>query len=194
VMVVSAGVGEGKSTTAANLAVVLAETGKDVLLVSADLRRPRVHELFDLPNTSGLSDLLTDGPAGASELWSVTPHLLVLPSGPPLAHPSALLDGDRMRQLLKEQRDRFDFIVLDCPPALVVADALALAPLVDAVLVVADARRSDRELLGRMREELEQVGARIVGGVLNRSRQAGRNRYSYPTTAQPVAGTAPRRP
>ena len=74
-----------------------------------------------------------------------------------------------------------------------VADALALAPLVDAVLVVADARRSDRELVGRMREELEQVGGRIVGAVLNRSRQAGRNGY-YTTKAQPGAGTAARRP
>jgi polysaccharide biosynthesis transport protein len=180
VMVVSPGVGEGKSTTAANLAVVLAETGKDVLLVSADLRRPRAHQLFGLPNTSGLSDLLTD--KTAPEPQSVAPHLWVLPSGPPPAHPSALLDADPMRRFLKEQRDRFDFIVLDCPPALVVADALALAPLVDAVLVVADARRSDRELVGRMREELEQVGGRIVGAVLNRSRQAGRSGYYYDET------------
>jgi polysaccharide biosynthesis transport protein len=193
VMVVSAGVGEGKSTTAANLAVVLAETGKDVLLVSADLRRPRVHQFFGLPNTSGLSGLLTDGGQAAPELWSVAPNLRVLLSGPAPAHPSALLDADPMRQFLKEQRDRFDFIVLDCPPALVVADALALAPLVDAVLVVADARRSDRELVGRMREELDQVGGRIVGAVLNRSRQAGRNGY-YTTKAQPGAGTAARRP
>jgi succinoglycan biosynthesis transport protein ExoP len=192
VMVVSAGVGEGKSTTAANLAVVLSETGKDVLLVSADLRRPRVHQFFGLQNTTGLADLLTDpGPAGkrrgaaadarqmASELWSVAPHLWVLLSGPLPPHPSALMDSDAMRQFLKEQRDLFDFIVLDCPPALVVADALALAPLTDAVVVVADARQSDRDAVGRLREELEQVGGRIVGAVLNRSKQASRNSYYY---------------
>jgi succinoglycan biosynthesis transport protein ExoP len=192
VMVVSAAVGEGKSTTAANLAVVLAETGKDVLLVSADLRRPRVHQFFSLPNKAGLSDLLTDGAApdkakgrageakpAASELWSVAPNLRVLLSGPPPAHPSALMDADPMRQFLKEQRDQFDYIILDCPPALVVADALALAPLADAILVVADARESDRELVSRMREELEQVGGRIVGAVLNRSKQAGRSGYDY---------------
>jgi polysaccharide biosynthesis transport protein len=182
VMVVSAGVGEGKSTTAANLAVALAETGKDVLLVSADLRRPRAHQFFGLPNTSGLADLLSDGDPAAAEPRSVAPHLWVLPSGPPPAHPSALMDSDAMRRFLKEQRDQFDFLVLDCPPALVVADTLALAPLADAVLVVADARASDREAVSRMREELEQVGGRIVGAVLNRSRQAGRSSYYYEET------------
>jgi polysaccharide biosynthesis transport protein len=192
VMVVSAGVGEGKSTTAANLAVVLAETGKDVLLVSADLRRPRVHQFFGLQNKSGLSNLLTDGtppdkrkgPVAdgkqmASELWSVAPNLWVVLSGPLPPHPSSLMDSDSMRQFLKEQRDLFDFIVLDCPPALVVADSLALAPLADAVLVVADAKESDRNLVSRLKEELEQVGGKIVGAVLNRSKQAAKNTYYY---------------
>ena len=192
VMVVSAGVGEGKSTTAANLAVVLAETGKDVLLVSADLRRPRVHQFFSLQNKSGLSNLLTDGtppdkrkgPVAdgkqmASELWSVAPNLWVVLSGPLPPHPSALMDSDSMRQFLKEQRDLFDFIILDCPPALVVADAMALAPLADAVLVVADAKESDRNLVSRLKEEVEQVGGRIVGAVLNRSKQAGKSTYYY---------------
>ena len=194
VMVVSAGVGEGKSTTAANLAVVLAETGKDVLLVSADLRRPRVHQFFSLQNKSGLSNLLTDGtPPGkrkgpvadgkqmASELWSVAPNLWVILSGPLPPHPSALMDSDSMRQFLKEQRDLFDFIVLDCPPALVVADSMALAPLADAVLVVADAKESDSDMVSRLKEELEQVGGKIVGAVLNRSKQAGKSTYYYDT-------------
>ena len=190
IMVVSAGVGEGKSTTAANLAVVLAETGKDVLLVSADLRRPRVHQFFGLANRAGLSDLLADGASSrrhgvagaaqkASELWSVAPNLWVILSGPLPPHPSALMDSDAMRQFLKEQRDLFDFIILDCPPALVVADALALAPLADAVLVVADAKESDREAVSRLREELEHVGGRIVGAALNRSKQASKSSYYY---------------
>jgi capsular exopolysaccharide synthesis family protein len=192
VMVISAGVGEGKSTTAANLAVVLAETGKDVLLVSADLRRPRVHQFFGLPNKTGLSNLLTDGtppdkrkgPVAdgkqmASELWSVAPNLWVILSGPLPAHPSALMDSDPMRQFLKEQRDLFDFIILDCPPALVVADALSLAPLADAVLVVADAKESDRDQVSRLREEIEQVGGSVVGAVLNRSKRASTNAYYY---------------
>jgi capsular exopolysaccharide synthesis family protein len=165
-----------------------------VLLASADLRRPRVHQFFSLQNKSGLSNLLTDGtppdkrkgPVAdgkqmASELWSVAPNLWVILSGPLPPHPSALMDSDSMRQFLKEQRDLFDFIILDCPPALVVADSLALAPLADAVLVVADAKESDRDLVTRLKDEIEQVGGKIVGAILNRSKQAGKSTYYYDT-------------
>jgi capsular exopolysaccharide synthesis family protein len=190
IMVVSGNVAEGKSTTAANLAVALAESGRDVLLVSADLRRPRVHEFFVLPNHSGLADLLADGKVAdpstpgrskqiAVELWSVAPHLWVILSGPPPTHPSTLMDSDAMREFLKEQRDVFDFVVLDCPPALVVSDSLALAPLVDAVLVVADAKSTDRESVDHLRDQLEEVGGKIVGSVLNRSTDATRSSYYY---------------
>jgi succinoglycan biosynthesis transport protein ExoP len=177
IMVVSAGVGEGKSTTAANLAVALAETGREVLLVSADLRRPRVHQFFGLANREGLSDLLTGSREAPAAPVPAAPNLWVLLSGPLPRHPSALMDSDAMRALLATWRDRFDLVVLDCPPALVVADALALAPLADAVLVVGDARVSDREAISRLREELEQVGGAIVGAVLNRSKQAARRSY-----------------
>lgn len=191
IMVVSGNVAEGKSTTAGNLAVALAESGRDVLLVSADLRRPRVHEFFALPNRSGLADLLADGKVAkpdqpgdrskqiAVELWSVAPHLWVILSGRPPTHPSTLMDSDAMREFLKEQRDVFDFIVLDCPPALVVSDSLALAPLVDAVLVVADAKSTEREAIDQLRDQLEQVGGKIVGSVLNRSGDATRSSYYY---------------
>jgi succinoglycan biosynthesis transport protein ExoP len=190
IMVVSGNVAEGKSTTAGNLAVALAESGRDVLLVSADLRRPRVHEFFSLPNRSGLADLLADGKAGrqnapgrskkiAVELWSVAPHLWVILSGPPPTHPSTLMDSQAMHEFLKEQRDVFDFIILDCPPALVVSDSLALAPLVDAVLVVADARATDRNTIDLLRDQIDEVGGRIVGSVLNRSADATRSSYYY---------------
>lgn len=190
IMVVSGNVGEGKSTTATNLAVALAESGRDVLLVSADLRRPRVHEFFGLPNRSGLADLLVDGKVAnpeasrrgkqiAVELWSVAPHLWVILAGPPPTHPSTLMDSNAMREFLKEQRDVFDFIILDCPPALVVSDSLALAPLIDAVLVVADAKVTDRDSVDHLRDQLEQVGGKIVGSVLNRSADATRSSYYY---------------
>jgi Mrp family chromosome partitioning ATPase len=86
-----------------------------VLLVSADLRRPRVHQFFGLPNESGLSDLRGDGgPADAPELWSVAPNLRVLLSGPPPAHPQRCWTPTPCASSSKEQRDRFDFIILDC--------------------------------------------------------------------------------
>lgn len=182
IMVVSPGPGEGKSTTAANLAVALAESGREVLLVSADLRRPRIQEFFGLPNRSGLTNLLLDGLPDTTgehaptsdgqrtvlELWSAAPHLLVMLSGPLPPHPSALLDSATMRQFLKEQGNLFDLIVLDCPPALV-PDSLALTSLVDGVLVVADAKRTDRSAVTAVRDELDHLGGKLLGSVLNRA-------------------------
>jgi Mrp family chromosome partitioning ATPase len=93
--------------------------------------------------------------------------------------PSALMDSDAMRRFLKEQRDQFDFIILDCPPALMVADAPVLAPLADAVLVVADAKLGDRVQVSRLKEELEQVGGSLVGAALNRSKRVSTSAYYY---------------
>jgi polysaccharide biosynthesis transport protein len=178
IMVTSAGPDEGKSITAANLALALAEMERDVLLISADFRRPRAHRLFALPNQFGLGDVLTDlRPSDlqteeetqiSSELWSVTKHLWVLVSRPAPPEVAALLGSDTMGRLLERQRETFDFVILDCPSALTAADALTLAPLVDAVLVVVDRRSTDRHAVVRLREQLEQVGGRILGAVLNR--------------------------
>jgi polysaccharide biosynthesis transport protein len=182
IMVVSPGPGEGKSTTAANLAVAVAESGREVLLVSADLRRPTVHQLFGLPNSSGLSDILLDGlPGRAAEpwpaddgrraflqLWSAAPHLWILVSGPPPEHPSTLLDSTTMRQFLKEQADLFDLILLDCPPALA-PDSLALASLADGVLLVVDAKQTDRSAVSAVRDELDHLGDKLIGSVLTRA-------------------------
>jgi capsular exopolysaccharide synthesis family protein len=190
IMVVSPNVGEGKSMTAANLAVALAESESDVLLVSADLRRPRVHQFFGLPNKSGLANILADGTSDgppvdglrshtASELWSVGVHLWAILSGPRIGHASSLMDSDAMKEFLKEQRDLFDFVILDCAPALVVADSLALAPLVDAVLVVADAKETRRTAVSQLREQLEHVGGKMIGAVLNRAPKSHLTRNSY---------------
>ena len=191
IMVTSAGPAEGKSTVAANLALALAETERDVLLVSADLRQPRVHQFFALPNRSGLPDVLTDDllrdgkvPASAmedriaGELWSVTRYLWVMVSRPASPQVAAQLGSDAMRRLLEAQRESFDFIILDCPPALAAADALALAPLVDAVLVVADRGSTNRKAVARLREQLEQVGGKVLGAVLNRD-PTGPRAYQY---------------
>ena len=189
IMVVSPGPGEGKSTTAANLAVAAAESGRDVLLVSADLRRPRIHELFGLQNDSGLSDILLDGlpdTTGESwptddrrrtvlQLWSAAPHLWILASGPLPQRPSTLLDSTTMRQFLKEQGDLFDLILLDCPPALA-PDSLALASLVDGVLLVVDAKQTIRSDVSAVRDEYDHLGDKLIGAVLNRAPR-GRQRF-----------------
>jgi capsular exopolysaccharide synthesis family protein len=157
---------EGKSTTAANLCVVLAQAGKRVLLVSADLRRPRVHEFFGLPNEPGLTDLLSGvvPPTNAFQKSGVD-NLWVLPSGHISPQAVEPLGSEKFRRLL-EGLNTVDFVVMDCPPVLAVADSLALAPHVDGVLLVADAGKSTRGAVIQARDQLEQAGGELLGAVL----------------------------
>ncbi len=168
ILVASASAGEGKTTTAANLAVVLANADKRVILVNADLRKPRVHRFFQLRNKIGVVDVL----AGTAKPWEalVDPgieNLRVFPSGPIPTRPAELLGSEAMGELLAELRQVADFIIVDSAPVLVVSDALALAPLCDGVMYVADAEATTRGAVAHAREQLEQVGVDIIGSVLN---------------------------
>jgi capsular exopolysaccharide synthesis family protein len=157
---------EGKSTTAANLCVVLAQAGKRVVLVSADLRRPRVHEFFGLANEPGLTDLLSGKmtPTDAFQSSGVD-NLWVLPSGRVPAQEVEPLGAEKFRRLL-EGLHPVDFVVMDCSPVLAVADSLALAPQVDGVILVADAGKSTRAAVIQARDQLEQAGGVLLGAVL----------------------------
>jgi polysaccharide biosynthesis transport protein len=167
-MVTSPGPGEGKTTTAANLAVVLAQADKRVILVSADLRKPRIHRFFGLSNKRGLVNVL----AGETQVGQVlqapeVAGLRLLGAGPSSGRPAEWLQSERMGELLGTLRDQADFVIIDAAPILVVADPLALAPMVDGVLFVADAEDTSRHAVERAREHLDQVGAKIIGCVLN---------------------------
>jgi capsular exopolysaccharide synthesis family protein len=180
-MVTSPGAGEGKSTTAANLAVGLAEAGKRVILLSADLRNPRAHEFFGLKNYVGLSNALS----GEVKPWEalLTPDKLdtlrVMASGPVPSKPAELLQSERMGELLSQLRDVADFVIIDTAPVLIVADALAVAPLADGVLVVADAQGTNRGAATHAREQLDQVQAAVMGAVLNNFDPSKARYYSY---------------
>ena len=168
VLVTSPHPGEGKTTTVANLAVSLAQAGKLVVAVSADLRKPRLHRFFAADNRVGLTDVLAEG----VPVWEALSNpgggsLMLLTSGPIPGNPSELLGSDRMRQTLNELGDGVDFVILDSAPLLGVADALTMAPLVDAVLLVADAQRTSRGVVRQARQHLDQVEAEVAGGVFN---------------------------
>jgi polysaccharide biosynthesis transport protein len=168
IMVVSPSPGEGKSTTSANLGVVLAQADKRVVIVSADLRRPRLHEFFGIDNETGLSQVLD----GSRRLFdslqrTAVDNLAVLPSGPVPNNPAELLQSHAMRDLLREQGGVVDFILVDCPPVLSVGDVLGLAPFVDGVLFVADAGATTVPDAEKARIALDQVGANFIGAVLN---------------------------
>jgi non-specific protein-tyrosine kinase len=179
-MVVSALPGDGKTTVAANLSVALAAADKRVVLVSADMRRPRIHEMFGLPNDRGLSNILTGQvPADLGVLDLRVENLYVCPGGPTPPNPVELLQSQRMRDLVSELRGLVEYVVLDCPPVLTVADSLVLASLADGVIFVVDERSTKRSAVAEARRRLEQVGAKVLGGVLNKVPPPGPHGYGY---------------
>jgi capsular exopolysaccharide synthesis family protein len=174
--------GEGKTTTSTNLAVVLAQAGHRVALVDADLRRPRVHEVFDIPQTPGFTDLLL-----GMDAKQVVNHvdidggnrLSVYTSGTIPSNPSEMLSGRRVRQLLNEMGGHYDYVVVDSAPVLPVSDSVALAGSVDGLLVVAHAGRVTQPNVVETLERLERIGAPILGLVLNQATQKSKGYYAY---------------
>lgn len=192
VLVVSSVPDEGKSVVATNLAIVLAQAEKNVVLVSADLRKPTVHLFLNVHNAVGLTDVLEDDVSVDEVIQdSSIAHLRVLPSGAPTHGPTELLESRAMRKLLAVLRDRYDYVILDGAPLLNVADSLALAQLVDGVLIVADARRTTRSGLTEVRNQLGRVGANLLGAVLNKvppSERSHRYGYGYGYGAEEARG------
>jgi len=181
-VVTSAVATEGKTTTAANLAVVMAQAGKRVVLVDADLRRPSAHKLFGLSNGTGLTIALVEEPSALNGILQGTDieNLRVLSAGPVPPNPQELLGSQRMEELLHKLEEVADIVVLDTPPTLVVADANVLAARADGVLLVVNTGHTRRAAVQRAAEGLRQVGANLLGGVLNMvDTGAGRSSYYY---------------
>ncbi len=184
-MMTSTVAGEGKTLTASNLALTLSESyRRRVLLMDADLRRPTVHELFDLPNVSGLNDVLHARDASLRcELFEVTPHLSVLTAGRPNPDPIGGLTSERMRQLVAAGTAEFDWVVIDTPPVGLLTDARLMSSIVDAVIFVVAAGATPYRLVHRAVEALGRD--RIFGVVLNKVavqdlwRDYGSYSYSY---------------
>ena len=160
---------EGKSFTAANLSVVLAQTGKDVLLIDTDMRRPTVHRSFGIPMNAGLSGCLagTEDPDSVIVKVDDIPGLHVVASGHLPPYPSELLASDAMPQLLERWRKQYRYIVVDTPPVLAVTDATVCAKLADVVVLIARSQQTGRQSLLRTRDLLRKVRANVVGVVVN---------------------------
>jgi succinoglycan biosynthesis transport protein ExoP len=214
IVVTSAGPSEGKSLTASNLAVVLAQAGLSVVLVDADLRRPVVHKVFGLKNNIGLTTWLvgqttepavaaitTAGASGGSR-WlepspvnktgpldayiqaSSTARLRVVTSGSLPPNPAEVLGSSRMHQFLEEINQVADIVILDSPPCVTVTDAVVLSRWVDGVILVLDQKNTSRQGLQRAHENLQTVGAKLLGAVINRMDAGGAGGYysSYYTS------------
>jgi receptor protein-tyrosine kinase len=173
---------EGKSTTCANLGVVLAQADKRTLIVDCDLRRPVIHKVFDLRNIDGLTNVLT-GERELPEVWrEPLKNLTVLTVGPIPLNPAEVLGSRRFSQFLDRVRREFDYVLLDAPPTHLVSDPMVLASQGDGVLLVLDAQNTGKGAVRKSLRSLEAVGANILGTVMNNqegSNVGGYYRYTY---------------
>ena len=168
IMFTSTGPGEGKSTTTANTAVALAQTGKRVILIDCDLRKPVQHKIFGLP-PQGLTNILAENRTVASQLQNtVVKNLQVIGAGPIPPNPSELLGSEAMGQLLTTLKNQCDFLIVDAPPVMAVTDAGVLASKVDGIVLVISSRMVRPELAQRAKELLLRANGNILGVVLNR--------------------------
>ena len=192
IVVTSAGPEEGKTTSVANFAVVVAQGGARVCVIDSDLRRPSLHRLFGLDNARGLTTALVEGLTFAEVAHPTkVPNLSVLPSGPIPPNPAELVGSHRMRDSLQAATEAFDLVLCDSPPVMAVGDATALAALCDGVVLVIQVGRTAHDVLRRVVDQIEAVKGRILGVLLNRA-DARRDGYYYAYEAyQQYAGANP---
>lgn len=174
--------GEGKTTTATNVAVVLARAGHRVAIVDADLRRPRIHQVFGLPSSPGLTDvLLGESPKAVVRGIKISDgtELAVYTAGTVPSNPSEMLSGRRMRSLIEQMGKHYDYVVVDSAPVLPVSDSVALSRFVDGVIVVAELGRVAIAEVAETAERLNRVSAPILGFVVNKASESGSDVYAY---------------
>lgn len=180
ILLTSAGPGEGKSSTVANLAITMAQTGKNVLILDADLRNPTQHKIFKISNLDGLSNTLVEEVPVLSYVKHVAQEGLdVLTGGPIPPNPAEMLGSKRMKQILMEASAAYDIVLIDSPPTIAVTDSSILAQIADGVVLVLASGEVSRDYALRAKEQLEKVGAKILGTILNKVDMHTKEHYYY---------------
>lgn len=174
---------EGKTTTAINTAISLAQTGAKVLIIDADMRRPRLHSMFNISNAAGLSTLLSSELTVEEMLGTIqydeSSKLNLLPSGPVPPNPAELIGSEQMAGLLKTMQGNFTHVVVDSPPIASFTDGVLIASMVDGVILVVNAGKSSRHVVRRSKQLLFDIGAKIFGVVLNNANLRSQDNYYY---------------
>ncbi len=170
ICVTSPGPGEGKSTTCANLAVSLAQTGNRVLLMEADLRKPKIHKYFAMPNDNGVTNILKGDIPFITAIKTLPEirNLHLMCSGPLPPNPSEMLESQKMETLLAEAREEYDYVIVDTPPAGQLTDGAVVGRLVDGVILVVASGESNIDMARHARDNLNNVGANIMGTVVSK--------------------------
>ena len=181
ILITSSQPSEGKTTTAINTAITLAQSDADVVIVDCDLRRPRLHSHFGLDNTRGLTNYLSGDKDtdGLIRTYADLPKLKIITSGPIPPNPAELLSSNEMRNLLQFLSGRFKHVIIDSPPAISFTDASILATQVDGVVLVAMANKSSMHLIRQFKQRVSAIGARIYGVVLNGLPANSQDYYYY---------------
>ena len=182
ILVTSPGPGEGKTVSALNLAITMAQAGRRTLYIDADLRRPQGHRMMGMDRNAGLVDLLFDAlPSNIEQFTtSLDSYLYIIPAGRDVPNPAEVLGSHKMEKLLAQWRQTFDVVLIDTPPTLIVADALILATKCDATLIVCSAGATNWQAVDRCNEALEDIGADVIGVLLNRfDAKAAYGGYKY---------------
>lgn len=176
----SAMAGEGKTTTISNLATAFAQTGKRVILVDADLRKPAVHKMFKLPNLRGLTNAIIHEQDMDELIFNTeVKNLFVLPAGPVPPNPSELLGSKSMKAVLENLSEKFDYIFIDAPPVAIVTDAAIIANVSHGVIIVSVSGKTDIKSIQYAKKLLSNVNANILGVVLNKVPTDKNSTYKY---------------
>jgi capsular exopolysaccharide synthesis family protein len=179
ILITSPGLRDGKSTTCANLAVVLAQAGKETLVIDGDLHEPSLHKIFGVPNVNGMVNVLS-GEYDLSEMCTeLFPGLEVLSTGPTPPNPAELLISGRLAPLIGQARQLFDYVLIDSPPTELVSDPMIIATQADAVILVLNSEETGKGSLHKAMRNLEAVGANVLGTVINKAPKAKPGRYGY---------------
>ena len=165
-LVTSVGPDEGKSIVLANLAITMAEGGRSVVMVDCDLRHPALHAMFGVPDQPGLTSMVLNPDLAPPIRATGVPNVSLLPAGPLPPNPAELLSSEKLSRALEAVGAHMDVVLIDAPPVAAVADASILATRVDGVLLVVDSGRTRRDPARRAHEQLQRVGARVLGVVL----------------------------